>query len=103
MDQLKIRNQNVVAVKRNAFYRVVLVLYLCFIIMSTNLTYLFPLIVYLPARDNTSAVIEVRLRPKHARWRYNMDVFADSKRIYFDRPSLRVQHFPGLDFKVIIL
>lgn len=65
--------------------------------------YLFPIIVCILARDNTSAVIEVRLRPKHARWRYNMDVFADNKRIYFDRPSLRVQHFPGLDFKVIVL
>ncbi|XP_054262064.1 protein mesh isoform X2 [Macrosteles quadrilineatus] len=48
------------------------------------------------AQDNTSAVIEVRLRPSIAQWRYRMDVFANKKRVYFDRPSLRVQHFPGV-------
>jgi hypothetical protein len=24
-----------------------------------------------------------------------MDVFADGKRVYFDRSSLKIQHFPG--------
>lgn len=48
------------------------------------------------ARDNTSAIIEVRLRPKHAQWRYHLDVFAAGKRVYFDRTSLRIQHFPGV-------
>uniref|UniRef100_A0A1B6DF11 AMOP domain-containing protein n=1 Tax=Clastoptera arizonana TaxID=38151 RepID=A0A1B6DF11_9HEMI len=48
------------------------------------------------ARDNTSAVIEVRIRPAIAQWRYRLDVFADGKRVYFDRPALRVQHFPGV-------
>uniref|UniRef100_T1ICZ5 Uncharacterized protein n=1 Tax=Rhodnius prolixus TaxID=13249 RepID=T1ICZ5_RHOPR len=48
---------------------------------------------YEKARDNSSYVIEVRLRPKEAQWRYRLDVFADGKRRYFDRPSLRVQHF----------
>lgn len=47
------------------------------------------------SRDNTSTVIEVRLRPRVAQWRYRMDVFADGKRVYFDRPALKVQHFHG--------
>jgi len=47
-------------------------------------------------RGNNSATIEVRLRPKHAQWRYRLDVFADGQRIYFDRPSLKFQHFPGV-------
>ncbi|KAK6626128.1 hypothetical protein RUM43_006433 [Polyplax serrata] len=48
------------------------------------------------AQDNSSAVIEVRLRPREAQWRYRLDVLADGKKIYFDRPSLKVQHFPGV-------
>ncbi|KAG7203627.1 hypothetical protein KM043_013662 [Ampulex compressa] len=48
------------------------------------------------ARGNNSATIEVRLRPKHAQWRYRLDVFADNKRVYFDRPSLKFQHFTGV-------
>lgn len=47
------------------------------------------------ARGNSSTVIEVRLRPEEARWRYRLDVIADGKRIYFDRPALKFQHFPG--------
>lgn len=47
-------------------------------------------------RGNNSATIEVRLRPKHAQWRYRLDVFADGQRIYFDRPALKFQHFPGV-------
>lgn len=47
------------------------------------------------ARGNSSTVLEVRLRPREARWRYRLDVIADGKRIYFDRPSLKFQHFPG--------
>jgi len=47
------------------------------------------------SRDNTSTVIEVRLRPRVAQWRYRLDVFADGKRVYFDRPALKVQHFHG--------
>lgn len=47
------------------------------------------------ARDNSSATIEVRMRPPQAQWRYRMDVFADGKRVYFDRSSLKIQHFPG--------
>lgn len=46
------------------------------------------------ARDNSSAIIEVRLRPPIAQWRYRLDVFADGRRVFFDRPSFRTQHFP---------
>ncbi|XP_050672826.1 protein mesh isoform X1 [Leptidea sinapis] len=48
------------------------------------------------AASNNSVPIEVRLRPTHAQWRYRLDVFADGKRVYFDRPALRVQYFPGV-------
>ncbi|XP_033329084.2 sushi domain containing 2 mesh isoform X1 [Megalopta genalis] len=48
------------------------------------------------ARGNNSVPIEVRLRPKHSQWRYRLDVFADNRRVYFDRPSLKFQHFPGV-------
>ncbi|XP_060531406.1 protein mesh isoform X2 [Cylas formicarius] len=48
------------------------------------------------ARGNSSTVIEVRRRPEYARWRYRLDVLADGQRIYFDRPSLKFQHFPGV-------
>ncbi|XP_066245028.1 protein mesh isoform X1 [Euwallacea similis] len=48
------------------------------------------------ARGNSSTVVEVRRRPEYARWRYRLDVIADGKRIYFDRPSLKFQHFPGV-------
>ncbi|XP_018331597.1 protein mesh isoform X2 [Agrilus planipennis] len=48
------------------------------------------------ARGNSSTVIEVRIRPEHAQWRYRLDVFADGKRVYFDRPGLKFQHFPGV-------
>ena len=57
-------------------------------VMATQLT-------SVAARGNTSTIIEVRLRPMHAQWRYRLDVFADGRRIYFDRPSLKFQHFHG--------
>ncbi|XP_045479258.1 protein mesh isoform X3 [Harmonia axyridis] len=48
-------------------------------------------------RGNASTIIEVRLRPKEARWRYRLDVIANKeKRLFFDRPSLKFQHFSGL-------
>lgn len=49
----------------------------------------------LVARGNSSIPIEVRVRPEEARWRYRLDVLADKKKIFFDRPSLKFQHFPG--------
>ncbi|GLH01111.1 Uncharacterized protein GBIM_07324 [Gryllus bimaculatus] len=47
-------------------------------------------------KDNISATIEIRVRPEHARWRYHLDVFADGRRVYFDRDSLKTQHFRGV-------
>lgn len=58
-------------------------------VMATQLTSVV-------AAGNNSAVIEVRLRPSHAQWRYRLDVFANGKRVFFDRKSLKVQHFPGI-------
>lgn len=58
-------------------------------VMATQLT-------SIAARGNTSTVIEVRLRPRDAQWRYRLDVFADERRIYFDRQSLKFQHFHGV-------
>ena len=47
------------------------------------------------ARDNQSATVEVRLRPRDAQWRYKLDVFVDQHRIFFDRFPQKVQSFPG--------
>ncbi|XP_035785156.1 protein mesh-like isoform X2 [Anopheles albimanus] len=58
-------------------------------VMATQLTSVV-------ARGNTSTIIEVRLRPREAQWRYRLDVFADQRRIYFDRQSLKFQHFHGV-------
>lgn len=58
-------------------------------VMATHLTSIV-------ARGNTSTIIEVRLRPKEAQWRYRLDVFADGRRIYFDRQSLKYQFFHGV-------
>lgn len=58
-------------------------------VMATHLT-------SIAARGNTSTIIEVRVRPRDAQWRYRLDVFADGRRIYFDRPSLKFQHFDGV-------
>jgi len=48
------------------------------------------------ARENASTTVEVRVRPRHAQWRYRLDVFAGGRRVFFDRTSLRIQHFPGV-------
>lgn len=59
-------------------------------VMATHLTAVV-------ARGNTTTTpIEVRLRPTHAQWRYRLDVFAGGRRIYFDRPALKFQHFHGV-------
>lgn len=47
-------------------------------------------------RGHNSTVIEVRVRPRDAQWRYRLDVFADGRRIYFDRTSLKFQFFHGV-------
>ncbi|XP_049825785.1 protein mesh isoform X3 [Aethina tumida] len=48
------------------------------------------------AKGNSSTIIEIRRRPHEARWRYRLDVIANGKKIYFDRPSLKFQHYPGV-------
>ncbi|XP_022920575.2 protein mesh isoform X1 [Onthophagus taurus] len=47
------------------------------------------------ARVNNT-VVEVRRRPEYARWRYRLDVIVDNRRVYFDRPALKFQHFPDV-------
>ncbi|RVE49675.1 hypothetical protein evm_005650, partial [Chilo suppressalis] len=59
---------------------------------AVNATHLTSIV----AASNNSVPIEVRIRPRHAQWRYRLDVFADNKRVYFDRTALRVQYFPGV-------
>lgn len=54
------------------------------------------LLTYILAMGNNTIPIEVRLRPKHAQWRYRLDVLADGQRVYFDRASLKFQHFRGV-------
>jgi len=48
------------------------------------------------AKDNVSSIVEVRLRPLHAQWRYKLDVIVDGAPIYFDRYPQKIQHFPGV-------
>lgn len=47
------------------------------------------------AKDNQSATVEIRLRPRDAQWRYKLDVFVDQHRIFFDRYPQKVQAFSG--------
>ncbi|KAK4887771.1 hypothetical protein RN001_004042 [Aquatica leii] len=48
------------------------------------------------ARGNSSTIVEVKLRPQEAQWRYRLDVLANGRRIYFDRSTMKFQHFPGV-------
>ncbi|KAL1396915.1 hypothetical protein pipiens_010150 [Culex pipiens pipiens] len=52
----------------------------------------------LMASSNTSTVIVVQRRPRNAEWRYRLDVFTETRRIFFDRQSLKFQHFYGVQF-----
>lgn len=47
------------------------------------------------AQENTSVVVEVRIRPPYAQWRYRLDVIVDQRYIYFDTFSRHVQNFKG--------
>lgn len=58
-------------------------------VMATRLTSIV-------ARMDSSETIEVRLRAIPAQWQYRMDVLVDGRRIYFDSPSRRVQHFKAV-------
>ncbi|KAJ3640697.1 hypothetical protein Zmor_027242 [Zophobas morio] len=48
------------------------------------------------ARENSTMVVEVRRRPKGARWRYHLDVLFNGRRVYFDRNPTKVKHLPGV-------
>ncbi|CAH1106298.1 unnamed protein product [Psylliodes chrysocephalus] len=48
------------------------------------------------AKGNNTISVEIRRRPLDSRWRYRLDVIADNRRLYFDRPSLKFQHFQGV-------
>lgn len=48
------------------------------------------------ARDNQSSVVEFRVRPAAARWRYHMYVIVDKEYVFFWDDSLRVQNFRGV-------
>ncbi|XP_074605108.1 sushi domain containing 2 mesh isoform X2 [Brevipalpus obovatus] len=47
-------------------------------------------------KDNQSATVEFRLRPKAARWRYQMYCIVDREYVFFWDASLRVQNFRGV-------
>ena len=47
------------------------------------------------AQENTSVVVEVRIRPPYAQWRYRLDVIVDQRYVYFDTFSRHVQNFKG--------
>lgn len=48
------------------------------------------------AQENTSVVVEVRIRPPYAQWRYRLDVIVDQRYVYFDTFSRHVQNFKGV-------
>lgn len=47
------------------------------------------------AQENTSVVVEVRIRPPYAQWRYRLDVIVDQRYVYFDTFSRHIQNFKG--------
>jgi PREDICTED: similar to CG31004-PA, isoform A isoform 1 len=57
-----------------------------------NATYLTAI----AAQDNQSATVEFRIRPKAARWRYQMYCIVDKEYVFFWDSSLKVQNFRGL-------
>jgi hypothetical protein len=48
------------------------------------------------ARDNISSVVEFRLRPTAARWRYHMYVIVDKEYVFWWDESMRLQNFRGV-------
>ncbi|KAI1296786.1 Protein mesh [Halotydeus destructor] len=59
---------------------------------SINATYLTAI----AARDNQSSIVEFRIRPAAARWRYHMYAIVDKEYVFFWDDSLRVQNFRGV-------
>lgn len=41
-------------------------------------------------------MVEVRLRPPYAQWRYRLDVIVDQRYVYFDTFSRHIQNFKGV-------
>ncbi|XP_014233567.1 protein mesh [Trichogramma pretiosum] len=48
------------------------------------------------AQCNSSQTVEVKLRPTHSQWRYHLDVMVGGRKVYFDRQSLKYQHFGNI-------
>ena len=48
------------------------------------------------ACDNNSSVVEFRLRPAAARWRYHMYVIVDKEYVFWWDESMRLQNFRGV-------
>lgn len=55
-----------------------------------------PTLPYLINGAYLHSLVQVRLRPPYAQWRYKLDVLVDSKPVYFDRYPQKIQHFPGV-------
>ncbi|CAG2178697.1 unnamed protein product, partial [Oppiella nova] len=48
------------------------------------------------ARDKISSIVEFRLRPVAARWRYQMYVIVDKEYVFWGDESMRLQNFKGV-------
>ncbi|CAG2177268.1 unnamed protein product, partial [Oppiella nova] len=48
------------------------------------------------ARDNISSIVEFRLRPVAARWRYQMYVIVDKEYVFWWDESMKLQYFKGV-------
>ncbi|XP_076359572.1 sushi domain containing 2 mesh [Tachypleus tridentatus] len=48
------------------------------------------------AMDNVSSIVEFRIRPDAARWRYHMYILVDKEYVFFWDDSMRIQNFRGV-------
>ena len=48
------------------------------------------------ARENTSSIVEFRIRPLAASWRYKMYVIVDKEYVYWWDESMKLQNFRGV-------
>jgi sushi domain-containing protein 2 len=48
------------------------------------------------ARDNISSIVEFRVRPAAASWRFHMYVIVDKEYVYWWDESMRLQNFRGV-------
>lgn len=44
-------------------------------------------------KGNSAVIVEVRQRPDETQWRLRLDVIINGRKVYFDSPSRKVQHF----------